>query len=147
MLGFIKNVQRFLYVVCSRDLPYRRAKSRDIADGRGGDSNLLSGYMETSSNHNRKTVNFVLENDDKEYSVKIVSPGIKRFIGPLTIVTTHSYHYYKIAITNHIINTTDWRSLPLLNWWIYHESPLCGLNTDCIENTPSDVLLEALFIV
>jgi hypothetical protein len=28
----------------------------------------------------------------------------------------------------------------------YHESPLCRLDTDSIENTSSDVLLEGMFI-
>jgi hypothetical protein len=72
---------------------------------------------------------------------------MNRFVGSLTIVTTLSYHYYKIAITNHTMNSTGCRSLSLLNWRICHETPLCSLNTDCIENTSSDVLLEAAFIV
>jgi hypothetical protein len=41
---------------------------------------------------------------------------MNRFIGSLAIVTTLSYHYYKIAVTIHTMNTTDCRSLPLLNW-------------------------------
>jgi hypothetical protein len=71
---------------------------------------------------------------------------MNRFIGSLAIVTTTSYHYYKIVITNDTMNNTDCLSLPLLNWRSYHESPSCGLDKDCIENTSSDVLLEAMFI-
>jgi hypothetical protein len=41
--------------------------------------NWLSGYTETNSIHTRKTVNFVLENVNIKYSVKIFSPEIKRF--------------------------------------------------------------------
>jgi hypothetical protein len=72
---------------------------------------------------------------------------MNRFIGSLDIVTTLSYHYYKIAVTNHTMNTADCRSLPLLNWRIYHESSLCRLDTDCIANTCSAVFFEAMFIV
>jgi hypothetical protein len=72
---------------------------------------------------------------------------MNRFIRSLAIVTTLSYHYYKIAIANHTMNTTDCSSLRLPNWQIYHESPLCRLDTDCIENASSDVLLEAMLIV
>jgi hypothetical protein len=32
------------------------------------------------------------------------------------------------------------------NWRIYHESPLCKLDTDRIENTSSGVLLKGMFI-
>jgi hypothetical protein len=88
----------------------------------------------------------------------------------LTMVITFSYHNYKIAIhsehyrlpltatsqlTNHSESESelyyDWRSVGQSvlvssphNWRIYHESPLCRLDTDCIENTSSDVLVEAM---
>jgi hypothetical protein len=42
-------------------------------------SNLLNGYTETNSIHNRTTTSFVLENVKKKLSVKILSPGIQRF--------------------------------------------------------------------
>jgi hypothetical protein len=50
-------------------------------------------------------------------------------------------------LLTYTMNTTDYRSLPLVNWRTYHESPLCRLDTGCLENTSSDVLLEAMFIV
>jgi hypothetical protein len=40
---------------------------------------------------------------------------MNRFIGSLAIVTTLSNHNYKVAMT-HIMNTTDYRSLPLLTF-------------------------------
>jgi hypothetical protein len=80
---------------------------------------------------------------------------MNRFIGSLAIGTTLSYHYYKITETHKQLTLsgltdelhTHWTLLTLLNLRIYHESPLCKLDTDCIENTSSDVLLEAVFIV
>jgi hypothetical protein len=85
---------------------------------------------------------------------------MNQFIGSLAIVTTQTYHSYKIGITITHNQLTVWLiahnehyRLPLtatsqlLNLQIYNESPLCRLDMDCIGNTFSDVILEAMFIV
>jgi hypothetical protein len=53
-------------------------KSWDITRIKGEKvPNLLSGYMETNSVHNRTKVNFVLENVNKTQSTRMLSSGIK----------------------------------------------------------------------
>jgi hypothetical protein len=55
-------------------------KSRDICDPKSGKvPDLLCGYVQADSVHDRTTVNFVLENIHKKQSVEVLSPGIKCF--------------------------------------------------------------------
>jgi hypothetical protein len=55
----IENVQRSADTLCSCYTPCSRVKSSDITDVKVGEvPNLLSGYTETNSIHNRTAVHF-----------------------------------------------------------------------------------------